>query len=114
MTAAALLVVLLDTALPKPVPPAYCGRNTHVPQVSKPAQPRWWTAMSCIHCQGQMRRSTAPFHVAHAGYRLSFDTVPAWICRQCGEVYFEEREVNAIQSAADSLDRRIRHLLMHV
>ena len=27
MTASARLVVLLDTALPRPVPPAYCGRN---------------------------------------------------------------------------------------
>ena len=39
------------------------------------------------------------FHVDRKGYHLMFDTVPAWVCEQCGEAYFEEREVTAIQSA---------------
>ena len=55
--------------------------------------------MNCIHCHGQMKRSKAPFHVDHNGHRLVFDTVPAWVCDQCGEAYFEEREVDSIQSA---------------
>ena len=55
----------------------------------------------------------APFHVDRAGYHLSFDTIPAWVCNQCGEAYFEEREVNVIQAAIDSLDRQTRQLLAH-
>ena len=69
--------------------------------------------MNCVHCHGQMIRSTAPFHVDHAGYHLSFDSIPAWVCKQCGEAYFEEREVNAIQSAVNNLDRQTRQLLTH-
>ena len=61
--------------------------------------------MNCIHCHGQMTRSTAPFHADRAGYYLSFDTIPAWVCEQCGEAYFEEREVNMIQSAVDGQGR---------
>ena len=61
-----------------------------------------------------MSRATAPFHVDRAGYHLSFDMVPAWVCKQCGEAYFEEEEVNAIQSAVDSLDKQTRQLLTHV
>ena len=53
--------------------------------------------MNCIHCQGAMRRSTAPFNIDRNGYHVVFDSVPAWICRQCGEPYFEEREVDVIQ-----------------
>ena len=68
------------------------------------------TTMNCIHCHGKMSRSTAPFHVDRAGYHLSFDTIPAWVCNQCGEAYFEEREVSAIQTAVDSLDRQTRQL----
>ena len=68
------------------------------------------TTMSCIHCRGKMSRSTAPFHVDRAGYHLSFHTIPAWVCNQCGEAYFEEREVSAIQTAVDSLDRQTRQL----
>ena len=34
----------------------------------------------------------APFHADRNGYHLVFDTVPAWVCDQFGEAYFEERE----------------------
>ena len=61
--------------------------------------------MNCIHCHGQMKRSSAPFHVDRKGYHLVFDTVPAWVCEQCGEAYFEEREGTAIQSAIKGLDQ---------
>ena len=40
-----------------------------------------------------------------------FDTVPAWVCEQCGETYFEEREVTAIQSAIKGLDQQARQLV---
>ena len=50
------------------------------------------TKMTCIHCHGQMKRSKAPFHVDRNGYHLVLDTVPAWVCDQCGEAYFEERK----------------------
>ena len=66
--------------------------------------------MNCIHCHGRMSRSTAPFHVDRRGYHLMFDTVPAWICRQCGETYFEENEVDAIQRAVKALDRQAEQI----
>ena len=69
--------------------------------------------MNRIYCHGKMRRSAAPFHVDRAGYYLSFDTIPAWVCEQCGEAYFDEHEVNAIQSAVNSLDERTRKLLTY-
>ena len=69
--------------------------------------------MNCVHCHGQMIRSTAPFHIDRVGYHLSFDTILAWVCKQCGEAYFEEHEVNAIQSVVDNLDKQTRQLLTH-
>ena len=66
--------------------------------------------MNCIHCQGQVKRGNAPFHVDRKGYHLVFDTVLAWVCEQCGEAYFEEREVSAIQSAIQGLDQQARQL----
>ena len=64
--------------------------------------------MNCIHCQGRMQCSKAPFHVDRNGYHLRFDAVPAWVCGQCGEAYFEAREVDAVQSAVKELDRQAR------
>lgn len=66
--------------------------------------------MKCIHCHGPMQKGTTPFHVDRKGYHLVIDVVPAWICQQCGEAYFEEREVASIQEAIDLLDRQTERL----
>ena len=60
--------------------------------------------MKCIYCQGAMARKSAPYHVDRKGYHLVLDTIPAWVCKQCGEVYFEETEVQQIQKLIRSLD----------
>ncbi len=66
--------------------------------------------MKCSHCQGKMERDTAPFHVDRNSYHLLFDKVPAWVCRQCGEVYFDEAEVNSLQSAIRALDAQVEKI----
>lgn len=44
-----------------------------------------------------MKKGTTPFHVDRKGYHVTLDDVPAWICEQCGEPYFEENKVNTIE-----------------
>lgn len=66
--------------------------------------------MRCIQCKGKMKKSSAPFQIDRKGYHLLLDAVPAWICTQCGEVYFEEAEVDAIQEAIRSLGKRTEKL----
>ena len=61
--------------------------------------------MECLHCKGRMARGTAPFSLDRKGYHLSWDSVPAWVCTQCGEPFFESREVDLIQKALTELDR---------
>ena len=67
--------------------------------------------MNCHFCKGEMKKSTAPYHVDRRGYHLSFDTVPAWVCSQCGQVYFEEKEVDEIQNTITALDDRASKVL---
>jgi len=62
--------------------------------------------MKCIHCQGEMKRGTTPFHVDRKGCHLLLDAVPAWVCTQCGEPHFEEKEVDAIQDLVASVEER--------
>ena len=62
--------------------------------------------VNCLHCRGTMRRAAAPFNIDRNGYHVLVDSVPAWICSQCGEPYFEEREVQVIQGAIRALDER--------
>jgi YgiT-type zinc finger domain-containing protein len=66
--------------------------------------------MNCIHCQGKMERKTTLFQINRKGYHLVLNTVPAWVCTQCGEVYFEETEVESIQGALRALDERTERL----
>ena len=34
------------------------------------------------------------------------DAVPAWVCEQCGEAYFEEKEVDTIQDIVRSIEAK--------
>ena len=36
--------------------------------------------------------------------------VPAWVCRQCGEPYFEEGEVDSIQAIIRAVDEQAEKL----
>jgi YgiT-type zinc finger domain-containing protein len=57
-----------------------------------------------------MERKTAPFEINRKGYRLTFNNIPAWVCNQCGEVYFDEAEVENIQRVLTILDEQTEKL----
>jgi YgiT-type zinc finger domain-containing protein len=60
--------------------------------------------MECFHCKGKMIKATAPYSVDLHGYHIAWDAIPAWVCTQCGEAFFEENEVNHIQKALQQVD----------
>jgi YgiT-type zinc finger domain-containing protein len=57
-----------------------------------------------------MERGAAPFHVDRNRYHLVLDRIAAWICSKCGEVYFEETEVDSIQSIIQTVDAEVEKL----
>ena len=68
--------------------------------------------MECMYCKGKMKRGTAPFHIDRKGYHLVFDSVPAFVCEQCGEVYFDEPEVDSMQEAVRAVDVQAAKILV--
>jgi YgiT-type zinc finger domain-containing protein len=66
--------------------------------------------MECMYCKGKMLRAKAPFQMDRKGYHVTFEAVAAWVCSQCGEVYFDEEGVEAIQEALQTLDRQSERL----
>lgn len=66
--------------------------------------------MNCLYCQGKMERGDAPFHIDRKDYHLTLDRIPAWVCTQCGEVYFDEAEVEAIQEVIHTLDQKTERI----
>lgn len=57
-----------------------------------------------------MARGTAPFHIDRDGYHVMLEAVPAWVCSQCGEVFLEEAEVDAIQELIRDMDERAKNI----
>ena len=63
------------------------------------------TDMECTFCKAPMKRSTAPLTIDRKGYHLHWNDVPAWVCTQCGEPYFELDVLDRIEAAIETLDR---------
>ncbi|HKV07985.1 MAG TPA: hypothetical protein VJ725_07615 [Thermoanaerobaculia bacterium] len=55
--------------------------------------------MRCLRCQGPVQKGTAPVRVERDGYRLAWESVPAWVCTRCEHAYFEPREVDTVRKA---------------
>ena len=66
--------------------------------------------MKCMHCQGEMVHGHAPFHIDRQDVHVSFDNIPAWVCSQCGEAYFEEAAIDAIQDIIMTVDEKTEKL----
>ena len=66
--------------------------------------------MKCMYCKGEMKRGKAPFHMDRKGVHLTLDDVPAWICNQCGEPYFEEMAVESIQAMIKAFEQGAQKL----
>ena len=67
--------------------------------------------MKCVHCRGRMKRGTAPFHIDRKGCHLMLERVPAWVCEQCGEAYFDEKQVDAIQDLVLSIEHKAQEIV---
>lgn len=66
--------------------------------------------MKCMFCSGEMEKRKVPYSVDRKGYHLYIREVPAYVCSQCGENYFEEDEVGEIQDIIKSLEQHIEKL----
>lgn len=63
--------------------------------------------MECHFCSGEMKKGKTTYTLNRSGYHLLIDDVPAWICSQCNEVYFEESAVDSIQNIVRSLNAQV-------
>ncbi|MGB0712740.1 MAG: YgiT-type zinc finger protein [Gammaproteobacteria bacterium] len=59
-----------------------------------------------MYCQGEMNKSTVPFHIDRKGVHVSLDEIPAWVCSQCGESYFEENEIDSMQALIKAVEEQ--------
>ncbi|MEK6657777.1 MAG: type II toxin-antitoxin system MqsA family antitoxin [Nitrospirota bacterium] len=68
--------------------------------------------MKCLLCKGEMEKSTVAYTVDRKGYHLFIEKIPAYVCTQCGEKYFEEKEVDAIQNMLKVFEKKLDEVMM--
>ncbi len=67
--------------------------------------------MNCLFCNGKLKKSTVAYTVNRKGYHLYIEKVPALVCTQCGEKFFDEKETQSIQKALISFEKNIQTLI---
>jgi len=53
-----------------------------------------------------------PYFVKRKGYQFVIDRVPAYVCSQCGEYLFREKEVDLIQEIISALEQKIALMII--
>lgn len=66
--------------------------------------------MECFYCKGKMKKDTTSYVVNRKGYHLVLDNVPAYVCTQCGEPYFEPQGVALVQEMICDIDKKSQAL----
>ena len=62
--------------------------------------------MKCIQCQATMKKGATPLHIDRKGVHLMLESVPAWVCEQCGESLIEEKVVDSVQDLIKAIDQK--------
>jgi YgiT-type zinc finger domain-containing protein len=70
--------------------------------------------MKCHYCKGLMKPGKVSYTINRAGYHLVIDNVPALVCQQCGEPYYDEKEVDMIQDMIKEIDTKSGELQQFV
>ena len=68
--------------------------------------------MKCLLCNGEMEKAMVSYTVDRKGYHLFIEEIPAYMCSQCGERFFEEKEVEAIQNMIRALEEKLQEVLV--
>lgn len=52
----------------------------------------------CNICQGKLEQQITTYTQWYQGQLIVIENVPAWVCEQCGETYYDPDVVERIQS----------------
>jgi YgiT-type zinc finger domain-containing protein len=57
----------------------------------------------CSECKGQVRRKTISQEFEKEGVKVKLSGFKAWVCSQCGEIYFEPGGAEKVAQAVNCL-----------
>jgi YgiT-type zinc finger domain-containing protein len=59
--------------------------------------------MPCSECGGKLRRKTVSQEFEREGVTVKISGIKAWVCSQCGEIYFEPGGADKFAQAVNGL-----------
>lgn len=59
-----------------------------------------------------MEKAFVSYTLDRNGYHLFIEKIPGYVCSQCGERYFNEKEVEAIQNMIKALEEKLKDVLV--
>jgi YgiT-type zinc finger domain-containing protein len=59
-----------------------------------------------------MEKAFVSYAVDRKGYHLFIEKIPAYVCSQCNEKYFEEKETMAIQNMIKALEDKLQDVFL--
>lgn len=66
--------------------------------------------MKCLMCGGDTERQLVSYTIDREGYHLYIEKIPALVCVQCREQYFEDKEVDLIQDMIKSIEEKLENI----
>lgn len=57
----------------------------------------------CSECKGRVRRKKISQEFEKEGVKVKLSGLSAWVCEQCGEIYFEPGGADRVAQAVNSL-----------
>jgi YgiT-type zinc finger domain-containing protein len=57
----------------------------------------------CSECKGQVKRKTISQEFEKEGVKVKLSGFKAWVCSQCGEIYFEPGGAEKVAQAVNCL-----------
>jgi YgiT-type zinc finger domain-containing protein len=58
---------------------------------------------ACSECEGQLSRTTISQEFEKEGVKVKLSGFKAWVCSQCGEIYFEPGGAEKVAQAVNCL-----------
>jgi YgiT-type zinc finger domain-containing protein len=59
--------------------------------------------LPCSECKGEVKRKTISQEFEKEGVKVKLSGFKAWVCSQCGEIYFEPGGAEKVAQAVNSL-----------
>lgn len=63
--------------------------------------------MLCFYCKNKLKQKKIAYNINRQGYDVILREIPAYVCQECGEIFFEEKSVDLIQKLINEIDEGV-------